>query len=139
MTREEAAGIAVEALTYALENDHQYLAEDTVAEWSAALDVLSQPAPEHRTPDRIKVYCYDRERGEDPHARVIEISREDANRFDALRERERVGRRAIGRYVRVTDLVTTTPVEIASHPCAADCHCGVVVRDVPITPTEGAS
>lgn len=42
MTHEEAVAVAVEALGYALEYDHEYLSEDTVNAWSTAYALLTR-------------------------------------------------------------------------------------------------
>jgi hypothetical protein len=46
MTADQALSIAVEALHYALENDSDYLSDETVAEWEEAARVLAAPPPD---------------------------------------------------------------------------------------------
>lgn len=79
-----------------------------------------------------RFYCYDRERGPDAHAREIVVSDVDLARMAEVMETERVGRDAIGSYVEVVDHVTQERVRVASHPCGAGCHCGMVVLPVEV-------
>lgn len=65
----------------------------------------------------------------DPHAVVIALSEHDADRWQAVQDREHPAPEAsIGSYVRVTDLRTGDPVEVATAPCGLGCHCAAIVR-----------
>lgn len=77
-----------------------------------------------------RFYCYDQERGLDPHAREILLSDEDTQRYFDVANRERVGRSAVGKYVEVIDHVTQERVKVATHPCGLGCHCGMVCLPV---------
>jgi hypothetical protein len=78
-----------------------------------------------------RLYCYDGEVGDDPHAVQIELSPDDADRVRAEREAEpRPGRYALGVFVEVTDQQDGKRWKVASAPCGLGCHCAAVARPV---------
>lgn len=64
----------------------------------------------------------------DPHAVVLELSPEDHRKFGDQRDRERVSRYEIGKYVSVTDTDTGERWRVASAPCGIGCHCAAVAE-----------
>lgn len=68
----------------------------------------------------------------DEHGRnvTLELGEGDCERVDEARNRETVGRLAIGEYVPVTDAETDERWEVASAPCGLGCHCAAVARRI---------
>lgn len=77
----------------------------------------------------MKLYCYDNEAQGDPHAVVLELSDSDAAAVNVVLERDGYIRgRKLGTFVKVTDQESGRVYEVASAPCAANCHCAMVAR-----------
>jgi hypothetical protein len=79
--------------------------------------------------DSILLYGHADELGDDPHARIIELSRGTAMIVQTFQEEERhgLGRWEVGGFVTVKD-VTGTSWEVASAPCGQPCHCAAIIR-----------
>lgn len=87
---------------------------------------------ETSTTQTVKLYCFDREIGGDPHAVILDLSREDSEAFDRQKEDEYrdLGRYEVGRYIDVTDQSTGRRWRVASAPCGLGCHCAAVAQPV---------
>lgn len=64
----------------------------------------------------------------------LELSGEDAARYDSVSRTERVGRRTVGTFVLVTDRLTGRRFKLASAPCGLGCHCAAVAAPVQAGP-----
>lgn len=81
------------------------------------------------TAEGVLMYGHKDALGDDPHARVIEISRET---YQGIKEAQAAEWRSLNRY-EIGDFIVIQDVhgvewEVASAPCGLGCHCAAVIR-----------
>ena len=87
------------------------------------------------------VYGYRYPDGDDPHAVVIAIGRDDAVRWQAAEDRlaHNIGRYDRGPWVTVTDFNTGERYDLRSAPCGLGCRCAAELRPaLPVIETAAA-
>lgn len=79
----------------------------------------------------ILLYGHQDVLGDDPHQRVIEISRETYREIKEAQAAEwrSINRYEVGDFVLIQDL-NGVEWEVASAPCGLGCHCAAVIRAV---------
>ena len=79
--------------------------------------VQTRPVYAHKTPS-----------DDNPHAVKIEITLDDARRWQDVDETSQFSRTAKSRWVTVTDVKTGDRYDLRSYPCGLGCRCAAQVR-----------